>query len=85
MRMDAHHRDGTAKPFLRHVQQEQPARDDDAAGGCRLLTIIAVVVLVGEEDDEVEADAEADAERFPGADLAAAGARPAVCAGEVVQ
>jgi hypothetical protein len=42
IRMDAEHRDGMAKPFLRHVQQEQQARD--AAGCGRLFTIAMVMV-----------------------------------------
>jgi hypothetical protein len=63
--MDAEHEDGTTKLFLRHVQQEQPARDTAASGG-RLLTITTVVVR---EEEEVEAVVEADAKRFPGADL----------------
>jgi len=78
VRMDAEHRDGTAKPFLHHVQQEQSARD--AAGGGRLLTIISALVR---EEEEVEADVEADAELLPSADLG--GARPVVRASEVVQ
>ncbi|CAD6272869.1 unnamed protein product [Miscanthus lutarioriparius] len=71
VRMDAEHRDGTAKPFLRHVQQEQPARDAAASGG-RLLTIATVV----REEEEVEAVVEADAERFPGADMHRQDGRP---------
>ena len=65
--MDADHRDGTAKPFPRHVDQEQPARD--AIGGGRLFTIATVMVR---EEEEVEAVMEADAERFPGPDLGGA-------------
>ena len=68
--MNAEHGDGTAKPFLRHIQQEQ-ARD--AAG------IPSTVI----RDEEVEAVVEAGGELLAGADLG--GARSAVCAGEVVQ
>ena len=77
--MDADHRDGTAKPFFHHVQQEQPARD--AATSDRRLLTIATAVMVREEE-EVESVTQADAERLPSADLG--GARPLVCTGEVV-
>jgi hypothetical protein len=77
--MDAEHKDGTTKLFLRHVQQEQPMRYTTASGGC-LLTIATAVVC---EEEEVEAVVETDVERFPSADLG--GARPVVFASEVVQ
>ena len=72
--MDAEHRDGTTKPFPRHVHQEQ-ARD-----GERLFTIAAAIVL---KQKEVESNMQTDAECLPGPDLG--GARPVVCTGEVVQ